>query len=295
MNISDVSRRWRTRTASAQSMKAPVEQVQIDEEQKVVEEPVTTPTPTPVSTAPAPVETYVPELAPRNVRRQLKDKQRRSLEELQRVWQRLAVNILASNSGRVPWTMGIGSSIRGEGRTTSAIGIAYAVARETGEEVALLELDLENPSISEDVQPGSTPGLIQHLRGECEFEDTFRQAAGGRITLVPGSTGWKQTAFSPTLDDLAVRLRHQIPEYIETLKSRFKYTIVDLPPVLSNMQTERIAISLNGTLMVVRSGITPINLIQESVDLMGDENLLGAIQVGPPSPVPAWLSNLLAG
>ena len=90
--------------------------------------------------------------------------------------------------------MGIGSSIRGEGRTTSAIGIAYAVARETGEKVALMELDLENPSISEDVQPGSTPGLIQHLRGECEFEETFRETAGGRITLIPGSSGWKQSA-----------------------------------------------------------------------------------------------------
>ena len=221
--------------------------------------------------------------------------QRRSIAELQRVWQRLAVNILASNAHRVPWAMGISSSIRGEGRTTAALGIAYAITRETGEKVALLELDLENPAIAEEILPGSTPGLAEYLRGECELEQTFRASAGGKITLVPGGTGWKQSAFSPSLDDLAVRLRHQIPDILETLKLDYKYTIVDLPPVLSNMQTERIAMSLNGTLMVVRSGVTPLNLIKESVDLMGGENLLGAIQVGPPSPVPGWLANLLGG
>ncbi len=294
MNISDVSRRWRTRTASAQSVSTAVERVQVEEEQKVVEEPVKTQS-KPVAKSPVPVEPAVPGPNSAHARRNLKKNQRRSLEELQRVWQRLAVNILASNAGRVPWTMGIGSAIRGEGRTTSAMGIAYAVARETGEKVALLELDLENPSLSEEIQAGSTPGLIQHLQDECGFEDTFRETAGGQITLIPGSSGWKQSAFKPSLDDLAVRLRHLIPEFMDTLKSQFKYTIVDLPPVLSNMQAERMAISLNGTLMVVRSGVTPINLIEESVDLMGDENLLGVIQVGPPSPVPAWLSNLLAG
>jgi hypothetical protein len=61
------------------------------------------------------------------------------------------------------------------------------------------------------------------------------------------------------------------------------------------MQTERVATSLNGTLMVVRSGVTPVNLIQESVDLMGADNMLGVIQVGTPSPVPSWLSNLVSG
>ncbi len=228
-------------------------------------------------------------------RSQLNREQRRSIAELQRVWQRLAVNILASNAHRVPWAMGISSSIRGEGRTTAALGIAYAITRETGDKVALLELDLENPSISEEISPGSTPGLMEFLRGECELEETFRPSANGKITIVSGGTGWKQSAFSPSLDDLAVRLRHKIPEIIETLKQDYKYTIVDLPPVLSNMQTERIAMSLNGTLMVVRSGVTPLNLIRESVDLMGGENLLGAIQVGPPSPVPGWLSNLLGG
>jgi Mrp family chromosome partitioning ATPase len=229
------------------------------------------------------------------VNRALKREQRQALSELQRVWQRLAVNILASNAQRVPWAMGIGSSVRGEGRTTAALGLAFAITRETGSQVALLDLDLENPSISADYQPGTTLGILEFLRGECELEDTFRVAADGKIVIVPGNSGWRQTAISPSLDDLAVKLRHMMPEIIEDLKSRFNYIIVDLPPVLSSLQTERITANLNGTIMVVRSGVTPMNLIQESVDLMGDENLLGIIQVGPPSPVPAWLTNLLSG
>jgi Mrp family chromosome partitioning ATPase len=228
-------------------------------------------------------------------RQKLSKKQRQALSELQRAWQRLAVNILASNSGKVPWVMGIGSAVRGEGRTTAALGISHAIARETGSQVALLELDLENPSISHDFQSGATPGLINYLSDECSLEDTFRAGADGKIVLIPASSGWSQTQVSPTLDDLAVRLRHRMPEIVQSLKAMFKYTVVDLPPVLSNMQTERIATSLNGTLMVVRSGVTPVNLVQESVDLMGADNLLGVIQVGTPSPVPSWLSNLVSG
>ena len=292
MNINDVSRRWRTRTGDAPSTPVNIHlnEAEVDDMQEAPTQPVKS---IPMSMAPV-FEPLVP-VGPPSSRNRLKKNQRSSLQELQRVWQRLAVNILASNAQRVPWSMGIGSAIRGEGRTTTALGIAYAITRETGEKVALLELDLENPSISEEIHPGSTPGLVQVLRGEAEFEDTFRSTAGEKVVVVPGSTGWKQSALSPTIDDLAVRLRHQVPTFVESLKSEFKYTIADLPPVLSNMQAERIAISLSGTLMVVRSGVTPMNLIQESVDIMGSENLLGAIQVGPPSPVPAWLSNLLAG
>lgn len=227
-------------------------------------------------------------------RLKLKEKQRESISELQRVWQRLAVNILASNDARVPWVMGITSAIRGEGRTTAALGLTNAISRETGERVALVELDLENPQLSAELGQGSTPGLIQCLQDEAEFEDTYRTLGDGNVVLVPASTGLPQTPLSLSLDDLAVRLRHQTPALVATLKNQFKYTLVDLPPILSNMQTERVAISLNGTLIVVRSGVTPINLIQEAVSLVGEQNLLGAIQIGPPSPVPAWLSNLLA-
>ena len=241
------------------------------------------------------VEPSVPSVAAPLVNRNLKRKQRQSLSELQRVWQRLAVNILASNAQRVPWAMGVASSVRGEGRTTAALGIAFAVARETGKQVALVDLDLENPSISSDYLPGTTLGILEFLRDECELEDTFRAAADGRIIIVPGNSGWRQTAIAPSLDDLAVKLRQLMPEIIENLKSKFDYIIVDLPPVLSSLQTERIVTNLNGTLMVVRSGVTPVNLIQESVDLMGDDNILGVIQIGPPSPVPAWLTNLLSG
>lgn len=310
MNINDVSRRWRTRpTISPSTLVSTNVAVNVTTDDikansqvngqvngkhhTAIQETPSTRVTSPTMTAPTAIEPLSASSA--SVRNRLKKNQRRSLEELQRVWQRLAVNILASNAQHVPWTMGIGSAIRGEGRTTTAIGLATAIARETGEKVALLDLDLENPSISEEIRPGTTPGLIQVLRGEAEFEETFRSTVGDKIVVIPGSTGWKQSALTPTFDDLAVRLRHQIPDFIESLKSQFNYTVADLPPVLSNMQTERIAISLSGTLMVVRSGITPMNLIRESVELMGDDNLLGAIQVGQPSPVPAWLSNLLAG
>ena len=294
MNIHDVSRRWQSRTARPVEVAEAVQQLTANQEEPMTTEeaPITSP---PVKSGALPVSPVLPGVAAAAQRIPLKKKQRRSLEELQRVWQRLAVNILASNAERVPWTMGIASSIRGEGRTTSTLGIAYAIARETGEKVAIVELDLENPSIAEEVAPGSTPGLVEYLRGECEFEETFRSTVNDQIVVVPGSSGWKQSAISPTLDDIAVRLRHLLPEMVDSLKSQFNYTIVDLPPIFSNMQTERMAISLNGTIMIVRSGVTPMNLIEEAVDLMGEDNLLGAIQVGPPSPIPGWLSNLLAG
>ena len=285
MNISNASNRWRTRSEAPRA----------HSERDATEDGHNS-RGRPEAMAVTPRQaTSVPARPSSASKQKLSKKQREQLFDLQRAWQRLAVNILASNAERVPWVMGVGSAIRGEGRTTAALGISHAIARETGSQVALLELDLENPSIAEEFQPGATPGLVQFLRDECDFDQTFRSGADGKIILIPGSTGWHETPVAPTLDDLAVRLRHRIPEIVRDLKDRFKYTVVDLPPVLSNMQTERIATSLNGTLMVVRSGVTPVNLIQESVDLIGSENLLGVVQVGTPSPVPAWISNLISG
>lgn len=289
MNITNVSSRWRS------GSQVPRTRVRIESSETMPSSPIIESETGLTNPRNTEIEPKVSAEAAPLVNRNLKRKQRQALSELQRVWQRLAVNILASNAQRVPWAMGVGSSVRGEGRTTAALGIALAVSRETGSQVAVLDLDLENPSISADYLPGSTLGILEYLRGECELEDTFRGASDGKLVVVPGSSGWRQTAISPSLDDLAVKLRHLMPEIIESLKSKFRYIIVDLPPVLSSLQTERIATNLNGTLMVVRSGVTPVNLIQESVDLMGDDNILGVVQIGPPSPVPTWLTNLLSG
>ncbi|MEX0761264.1 MAG: hypothetical protein WD208_10635 [Dehalococcoidia bacterium] len=221
--------------------------------------------------------------------------QHKALHQMQQVWHKLAVNLLAYDQLKAPWALGVASAVRGEGRTTSAIALSSAIARETGDQVALLEIDLEKPSLASEVYPGSTPGLLEYLSDECELEATFRSSASRRMTLVPGGSGWPQTPIYPTLDDVSIRLRRRMPYILDTLRFNFQYTVVDLPPVISSMYTKRLVNQLDGSLMILRSGITPLSLIQESLESLGEENVLGIVQLGKPSSVPTWLANLITG
>ena len=59
--------------------------------------------------------------------------------------------------------IGITSSMRGEGKSTTAVNLAYVCA-EKGSKVLLIDADLRIPSIAKKLDIESTPGLADLLR-----------------------------------------------------------------------------------------------------------------------------------
>ncbi len=140
--------------------------------------------------------------------------------------------------------VGITSSIRGEGKSTTVANLSYTLA-EAGKKVLLIDSDLRIPSIAKKLEIKSTPGLTNLLINPelidsaiiaMDCLDNWHVLPAGDIP--PNPTELLSSA--------------QMQSLLNTLSERYDYIILDLPPV--NIVSDALVISplLNGMLLVVR-------------------------------------------
>lgn len=218
-------------------------------------------------------------------------KQRRMVQECQDTWRRLALSLLSSQQLGKCWAIGITSAIRGEGRSTSSIGLATALAQETDQHVLLVECDFTRPNVARDFDVEQAPGLAQHLFGRRTIDSVLKPTSLRNLTLLPAGTGVKGQNGSTNSNHV---LRTKLAPAISELKQKFPYIVIDLPPVLGDLATVELSNALDGVVLVVRSGVTPREKIKEAFQMIKDVRVLGTIHFGSGSALPKWLLNLIS-
>ena len=179
--------------------------------------------------------------------------------------------------------LGITSALHGEGKTTIALGIATAIAADTGEPTVLLECDLETSS-DEFFGLQSGPGLSDWLEGEQTLR-IMRMPPLANAFLIPAGG---------TRSD-AARVFYKLSQstVIEDLQQSFPNVIVDLPPLVSIAYSSLAAKVTERILLVARYGTTPLSAMEKAVFLLGRERISGVVLNGYASSTPRWLRRLL--
>ena len=139
--------------------------------------------------------------------------------------------------------IGITSSMRGEGKSTTAINLAYVFA-EKGSKVLLIDGDLRIPSIAKKLDIESSPGLADLLRGKGAQLSEFQSYLLENWYVLPSGS------IPPNPSELLGSNR--MGKLLERLREMFDYIIIDLPPV--NIVSDAISISshLSGMIVVIR-------------------------------------------
>lgn len=140
--------------------------------------------------------------------------------------------------------IGITSSISGEGKSTTAINLAYTVA-ETGKKVLLMELDMRLPTIAKRLSVRETPGLSNFLAGLTTMGD-IQQPSGIHENLFVITSG----DIPPNPSELLGA--REMAATVEYLSKSFDFIFFDLPPV--NVVSDALVVSklTHGMIMVVR-------------------------------------------
>ena len=120
-------------------------------------------------------------------------------------------------------SVGITSSIRGEGKTTTSINTAYMLA-ETGRHVLLIEADMRLPSVSTKLNISRTPGLSNILVGGSTFSEAIKKSPiHNNLYILPAGD------IPPNPSELLGA--EAMKRVMEALSGKFDFIIVDLPPI----------------------------------------------------------------
>ena len=167
--------------------------------------------------------------------------------------------------------IGITSSMRGEGKSTTAVNLSYVLA-ENGKRVLLLDGDLRIPSVAKKMGVKSSPGLTDLLVDyDHQTMENFRSELLENWYIVPSGK------LPPNPPELLGS--HKMEKLLDTLRGQFDYIIIDLPPV--NIVSDALAIShlITGIIMVVREEYTEKKEFETAVRelRLSDVNLLGCV------------------
>ena len=153
--------------------------------------------------------------------------------------------------------IGITSSLQAEGKSSTAVNTAYALA-ESGAKVLLMDADLRRPSVAAKLNLARTPGLTNILVAKGNYRELLQQnpVAPGMDVLTSGD-------IPPNPSELLGSNRME--KLIAELTKDYDYVIVDLPPV--TVVSDAIAMSkcLDGVVMVVRSGVSEQRMLAEAL------------------------------
>lgn len=179
--------------------------------------------------------------------------------------------------------LGITSALHGEGKTTTALGIATAIAADTGEPTVLLECDLETSS-DEFFGLSDGPGLSEWLEGADTLR-VLRMPPLSNTFLIPAGAGRDDAAR------VFYRLRQST--VVDELQREFTNVIIDLPPLLNIAYSSLAAKVTDRVLLVARYGVTPLGALEKAVFLIGHDRISGVVLNGFASKTPGWLRRLL--
>jgi hypothetical protein len=145
-----------------------------------------------------------------------------------------------------PSLLCVTSTLRGEGKTYCAGGLAGAFAR-SGRRVLLIDLDLRsNP------EADAPAGISQALERGLDPATLLRQHPAGF---------WLLPAGSQTGDPVALLQRTELPQLLATLKTKFDLLVVDTPATAYVLDAIPVLKQADLCLYLLRAGQTPVHQV----------------------------------
>jgi len=166
-------------------------------------------------------------------------------------------------------TLLITSPLPGDGKSTVALNLAAALAEQGKRAVLLIEADLYHPSLTQQLGLKPAPGLAECLESGLSPVSTVRRIEPLGLYLL--SSGEPHSNPTELLQSEA------LSGIMEELSPHFDWIIIDSPPVTPLTDALSLARHTDASLLVARAGHTPREAIEETLRLLGHEQVLGIL------------------
>jgi len=182
--------------------------------------------------------------------------------QMSEAFRALRTALILSQADHPPQVILVTSALPREGKTTAAANLAVTLAQ-LGDRTLLIDADLRKPGIGRLLSLGSGKyaGLSSYLAGVSSLDlVTIQHPAVPNLSAIP--TG----PLPPNPADLLSS--HKLTEAIAELRTKYKFIVIDSPPIMAATDAVILSVKADGVLLVVRSGETPKEAFTRTCDLL---------------------------
>src|SRR6202142_1254109 len=182
--------------------------------------------------------------------------------QISEAFRALRTSLLLSQADHPPQVILVTSALPREGKTTAAVNLAVTLAQ-LGDRTLLMDSDLRKPGVRRalNLTIGKDVGLSSYLAGVSSLDEATIQH--------PTITNLSALTTGPVPPSPADLLSsHRMREAIAELRRRFKFIVIDSPPVMAATDAVILSALTDGVLLVVRSGDTPKEAFSRTRDLL---------------------------
>src|SRR5260221_1577658 len=182
--------------------------------------------------------------------------------QMSEAFRELRTALLFSQADHPPQVILVTSALPREGKTTAAANLAVTLAQ-LGDSTLLIDADLRKPGVGRllNMTDGKYAGLSSYLAGVSSLDlVTVPHPSIPNLAAIP--TG----PLPPNPADLLSS--HKLADAITELRGKFKFIVIDSPPIMAATDAVILSVQVDGVLLVVRSGETPKEAFTRTRDLL---------------------------
>jgi capsular exopolysaccharide synthesis family protein len=164
------------------------------------------------------------------------------------------------------------SAMMGEGKTATALNVAYVFSRDLNRKTVLVDCDLKRPMVHAYAGMESTAGLTEVLLGHKTLDECLEYHEQLGIWVLPAGIETSGTAALAHVDRLS--------ELIQGLRERFEYIVLDSPPLLPVAESMLIVRLADVVVHVIRARSTPRDAVASAIKMIGQDRAVAVVLNG---------------
>lgn len=186
-------------------------------------------------------------------------------------FRKLRTHIIRMDSVNSIKTIMVTSAIQGEGKSFVATNLAIGFAQDLHLHSLLVDCDLRNPTLGPKFGVESKRGVSDYLLGHEDISAFLLNTNLNKLSLL--------TSGSIQGNPSELMSSKKMASLVRELKSRYtdRYIIFDSTPLLATSEAEVLAKLVDGIVVVVRAGLTPRETVEQAMNLLGKEKILGVV------------------
>ncbi len=184
----------------------------------------------------------------------------------------VATRLVLMSANRKSTVVLVTSTLKGEGKTSSALNLAYVLAHDLGKSTLAIDCDLKHPKLGQYAGLPEAPGLAEVLRDNIPVHSCMQSLNGDPLSILPGGSVSK---FPVQLHQI-----EKVQTLLDTFRDQHDFIVLDAPPIYPVADVSMLVNMADVLVLVIRAGNTPRDLVKRALSALKSKQEKTALLTG---------------